>query len=136
MIYLLSFASEKKRRKHEDLIISHSHKYLYFTTMYKKRTHHKKSIAIYQTLNKRQRIPNNQSKMDNAEKLAHKTRKTTQTHNTICVGHHYSQTNTNNVNKTRTLLQTTGGNDEQNMILEQKYVQPGLKREFQGKIKW
>jgi hypothetical protein len=27
----------------------------------------------------------------------------------ICVGHHYMQTNTNNVNKTRTLLQTTGG---------------------------
>jgi len=23
-----------------------------------------------------------------------------QTHNTICVGHHYTQTNTNNVNKT------------------------------------
>ena len=36
----------KKRRKHEDWIISHSHKYLYFTTMYKKRTHHRKSIAM------------------------------------------------------------------------------------------
>jgi hypothetical protein len=32
-------------------------------------------------------------------------------HNTICVGHHYTQTNTNNVNKTYVLLQTTGGND-------------------------
>jgi hypothetical protein len=28
-----------------------------------------------------------------------------QKHNVICVGHHNPQTNTNNVNKTRTLLQ-------------------------------
>ena len=35
-------------------------------------------------------------------------------HNTICVGHHYAQTNTNSVNKTYTLLQTTGGEDETN----------------------
>jgi hypothetical protein len=27
-------------------------------------------------------------------------RKTNQKHNTICVGHHYKQTNTNKVNKT------------------------------------
>jgi len=27
-------------------------------------------------------------------------RKTKQKHNTICVGHHYTQTNTNNLNKT------------------------------------
>jgi hypothetical protein len=27
-------------------------------------------------------------------------RKTKQKHNKICVGHHYAQTNTNNVNKT------------------------------------
>ena len=26
----------------------------------------------------------------------------------LCVGHHYTQTTTNNVNKTRSLLQTTG----------------------------
>ena len=31
---------------------------------------------------------------------------------TICVGHHYAQTNTNNVNKTCALLQITGGKDE------------------------
>jgi hypothetical protein len=30
-------------------------------------------------------------------------------YNTICVGHHYAQANTNNVNKTWALLQTTGG---------------------------
>ena len=29
------------------------------------------------------------------------------THNTICVGHHYAQTNTYNVNKTWVLLQAT-----------------------------
>jgi hypothetical protein len=35
-----------------------------------------------------------------------------QNHNTIYVGHQYMPANTNNVNKTRTLLQTTGGKDE------------------------
>ena len=30
----------------------------------------------------------------------------------MCVGHHFAQTSTNNVNKTRALLQTTGGKDE------------------------
>ena len=56
--------------------------------------------------------------MDNPEKLATygiqdtRRRQTKQQHNTICVGHHYSQANTNNVNKTRALLQTTGGKDE------------------------
>ena len=29
----------------------------------------------------------------------------------MCVGHHYMQTNTNNVAKTWALLQTTGGED-------------------------
>jgi hypothetical protein len=41
-----------------------------------------------------------QSKMDNPEKLATYTRQTKQKLNMICVGHHYMQTNTNNVNKT------------------------------------
>ena len=36
-------------------------------------------------------------------------RQTKQKHNTICVGHHYTQTNTNNANKTWSLLQTTEG---------------------------
>ena len=35
--------------------------------------------------------------------------------NTICVGHHYTQTNTNNVYKT-CVLQTTGGKDEPNFV--------------------
>ena len=37
--------------------------------------------------------------MDNPGKLANRG-KIKQKHNTICVGHHYIQTNTNNVNKT------------------------------------
>ena len=43
-------------------------------------------------------------------------RKTKQTHNTIYVGHHYPQTNTNNVIKTWAILQTTGGKDELNTV--------------------
>ena len=38
--------------------------------------------------------------MNNPEKLATRRRKTTEKHNTICVGYQYAQTNTNNVNKT------------------------------------
>ena len=42
--------------------------------------------------------------MDNPEKLATYDRqdaeKQSNKHNTICVGHNYKQTNTNNVNKT------------------------------------
>jgi len=35
--------------------------------------------------------------MDNPEKLATRQRKTKQKHNTIYVGHHYAQTNTNSI---------------------------------------
>jgi hypothetical protein len=42
-------------------------------------------------------------------------RKSKQKHNIICVEHHYTQTNTNDVNKT--WLQTIGGKDEPNIIL-------------------
>jgi len=44
------------------------------------------------------------------------TRRSKKKPNTICVGHHYTQTNTNNVNKTCALLQTTGGKDEPNIV--------------------
>ena len=48
--------------------------------------------------------------MDNPEKLVYTRRiKTKQKHNTICVGHHFTQTDINNVNKTQTLTKTTGG---------------------------
>ena len=32
-------------------------------------------------------------------------------------GHHYGQTNTNNVNKTWAILQTNGGKDESNIVI-------------------
>ena len=46
-------------------------------------------------------IPRYQKEMDNSEKLATKgTRtQTKEKHCTICVGHHHTQANTNNVNK-------------------------------------
>jgi len=47
--------------------------------------------------NKHWRIPKVQSKLDNSEKLATQKhtrgRKTKQTHNSICAGHHHTQTN-------------------------------------------
>ena len=49
--------------------------------------------------------------MDNPEKLATRRRQTKLKHNTICVGHYYTQSRTNNANVTRALLQTTGGKD-------------------------
>ena len=51
-------------------------------------------------------------KIDNPEKLATVgtqtkwRRQSNQKHNTICVGHQYTQTNINNINKTWTLLET------------------------------
>jgi len=57
--------------------------------------------------------------MDSPEKLA--TYEETQTKTTtICVGHHYAQRNTNNVYKTWSLLQTTGGKDEPNIVFMRK----------------
>ena len=50
-------------------------------------------------MNKRQRKPKGQSKMGKTKKLVtHDEEKKTK-HNTICVGHHYMQANTNNVIK-------------------------------------
>ena len=54
-----------------------------------------KSIVLIIHVNKRWRIPKGQSKMDSAEKM-----KTNKNYNTKCVQYHYTQTNTNNVNKT------------------------------------
>ena len=56
-----------------------------------------------QQINVREK-PMGKSRKDNPEKLAnkaHKTKKKPHKHNTICVGHHYGQTNINNVNKTK-----------------------------------
>ena len=43
--------------------------------------------------------------------------------NTICVGHHYAQANTNNINKTWALVQTTGGKDEPFLCGKFEFVQ-------------
>jgi hypothetical protein len=40
--------------------------------------------------------------------------------NTIYVGHHYAQTNTNNLNKQWTLIQITGGKEESNVVFMKK----------------
>ena len=57
-------------------------------------------------------------KMDNPEKQAiqGKQDEEKQNKNRICVGHHYTQTNTINVNKTCAILHTTGGKDESNIF--------------------
>ena len=44
-------------------------------------------------------------------------RQTKQKRNAICVEHHSMQTNTNSVNKTWALPQTTGGKDEPTIVL-------------------
>ena len=49
-------------------------------------------------------------------------RKTKQKHNTICVLHHYTQINTNNVSKTLAHLQTTRGKDEPNIGCIRKFA--------------
>ena len=60
--------------------------------------------------------------MDNPEKLASygtqdEEKQTKQKHTTLCAGHHYTQTNINDVNKTWVFLQTTGGKDEPKKVL-------------------
>ena len=60
--------------------------------------------------------------MDNPDKLTllgkqdTGRRQTKTTTNTICVRYHYTKTTTNNVNKTRVLLQTTRGKDKPNFL--------------------
>ena len=62
-------------------------------------------------------IKNGQSReTGNIGYTRHKMKTNKIKNNTICVEHHYTQTHTNNVNKTWTLLQTTGGTDEPNIV--------------------
>ena len=65
------------------------------------------------------------SRMDNPEKSEtpgpQDEDKKNKTHNTIRVRHHYAQANTNNVNKTWALLQTTGGKHEPNIVFMRKF---------------
>ena len=58
--------------------------------------------------------------MDNPEKLGTLGIQDEEKHNTLCVGHHYTQTNTNNVNKTWAVLLVTEGIDESNIVLMRK----------------
>ena len=72
--------------------------------------------------------------MDNPEKLStqgtqHKD-KQNKKHNTICVGHHYTLTNINNVNNTRALLQRTRGKDDPNIVFMRKTIQHLIKYRF------
>jgi hypothetical protein len=53
--------------------------------------------------------------MYNPEKLETRGTQDEEKHNTIYVRHHYMQTNTNNINTTWAILQTTGDKDEQNL---------------------
>ena len=46
----------------------------------------------------------------------------------MCVGHHYPQANTNNVNKTQALLQTTGGKEGINRRLYAEITKRNPKR--------
>jgi hypothetical protein len=57
--------------------------------------------------------------MDNTEARDEDHKKN---HNVICVGHHYTQANTNNVNKTRALLQSTAGIDNRQRFLVLFYL--------------
>ena len=65
-------------------------------------------------INKRQRDPKGQSRMDNPEKLVTLSTKTQdeeqnkmrKKHNRICVGHYYTTTKINNVNKIKELRTT------------------------------
>jgi len=54
----------------------------------------------------------------NWQHRVHKMKKNKTIHNTICVGHHYKQTNTNNLNKTT--CSHTGGKNEPNIFFMRK----------------
>ena len=52
----------------------------------------------------------------NWQHRVHKTKKIKQKHSTICVGHHHTQTNTNDVSKTCALIQTAGDKNQLNIV--------------------
>ena len=52
------------------------------------------------------------------------------------VEHHYTQTSTNNANKTWTLLQTTGGKYEPNIVFYEEIVADITTRNEELKIAW
>ena len=62
----------------------------------------------------------NQEKLATQRAQCSRRRQTKQRQNTICVGHRYAQTNINNVNEIRALLQTARGKNEQNIVFMRK----------------
>jgi hypothetical protein len=54
----------------------------------------------------------------NCQHRVHNTKKKKQKHKTIFAGHHYTQTNTNFINKTWAIAQTTGGKEEHRFYSE------------------
>ena len=78
--------------------------------------------------------------MDNPGKLATQDaqgeEEQSKTHNTICVGHHFAQTNTIDANKTCALPQTTGGKDEPNIVLYAEIVPNITTRNSESKDKF
>ena len=73
-------------------------------------------MCMYINLREQRRGDKNWTIQRNQQHRVHKTKKNI----TICIGHHFTQRNTNNVNKTCALLQTTEGKDEPNIALMRK----------------
>ena len=73
-------------------------------------------MAGYTLGNTEGAIKNGQSRQHGANTRRIKPK---QKHNRKRVEHHYAQTNTNNINKTWSLLQT-GGKDQQNIVFVRK----------------
>ena len=69
------------------------------------------SIIRETFINVREYQRGNQKGQPRERSCQHSVHSTKKNHNTICAGHHYTETNTNNVNMTSAILQTTGGKD-------------------------
>jgi hypothetical protein len=77
------------------------------------------TVHVYMLENTEGAIKNGQSR-ETGNIGYTRQRKTKQKHHTICGGHQYTQTSTNNVNKICALLQTTGGKEELNIVFMRK----------------
>ena len=75
------------------------------------------TINVHINVREYRRATHNGHSRENDNIRYTRRKQTKQKHYTICVGHHYMQTHTNNVNKTCALLQTTaGGIDKANIV--------------------
>jgi len=75
---------------------------------------------LYINVREYQRVIRNRQSRETGNIEYTRRRQTKQKYNTIGVGDHFAQTNTNNVNKTCAFLQTTGGKDEPNIVFMRK----------------